>query len=192
MTYDPQLERVQQAVNGPIIQKEIRDLREKYRHTRLSQYKARRNLLARITAAERRYNDLMHHVLREQDRHTASLYKPRVTANEAGLLVILELSLDGTYYSNPAPVVPPNATVWIRGVIEEAHHGDLGIPRTHDMFRLRWTLGKGYTPLDNIPRTGHDVYAVCWPLVITRRFQAPGSNTKKNFLLDVYPYEREP
>lgn len=188
MTSD--LDRVLQAVNAPILRTEINTLRAEYSATRLSQYKLRRNLLARIAEAERQLNDLLHHTLGVEDTHTASLYKPRVAFNKFGLLVILELSLDGTYYANPAPKVPAGKTVWVRATIDEAHHGERGIPFTHDMFRLRWTVPSGFTPLDTIPKTGHDVYAVCWPLVVTRRFKAPGSGTNRNWLLDVWPYER--
>lgn len=191
MTLSP-LDRVLQAVEGPLIRQEITDLKAQLRHTKLSQYKVRRNLLERISAAERRYNDLMHHVLTSDDQHTASLHKPAQAYNHAGLRVTLELSLDGTYYSNPAPKVPKSAIVWVRAVIEENHHGDKGIPQTHDMFRLQWKPAAGYRALDSIPRTGHDVYAVCWPLVVTRRFRAPATGTNKNWLLDVYPYSRVP
>lgn len=184
------LDQVLRAVEGPLLKQEITDLRAELRRTKLSNYKVRRNILDRLAEAERRYNDLMNHVLADQDVHSASLFQRRVAYNKFGLLVILELSLDGTYYANPAPRVPASKVVYVRAVIDEAHHGDKGIPLTHDMFRLRWTIPSGFTPLDTIPRTGHDVYAVCWPLVITRRFRAPATSTNRNWLLDVYPYER--
>lgn len=168
----------------------LRKLRRQLSNTRLSQYTTRRNILQRIAEVEGRYKRLYAKYLTATRTYEASLYKPTKAYFKNGFHVTLELSLDGVYYSNPAPKVPVNANVWVRAVIDEAHHGDAGVPRTHDMFRLRWVKGKGYTALDTIPSTGHTVYAVCWPLVIVRKFNAPSSNTKKNFLLDVEAYER--
>lgn len=193
MTLDPLPgDLIGREIAATSINEQIRRLRYQYRHTRLSHYKVRRHLLARIRQLESRLKALYSDTLTADPAHTASLYKPSVAYNKAGFKVLLELSLDGTYYANPAPVVPANATVYVRATIDEAHHGDAGIPRTHQMFRLRWKIGKNYTALDTIPRTGHDVYAVCWPLVITRKFRAPAMGTKRNFLLDVDAYEMVP
>jgi len=169
----------------------ILNLKHKLSHTRLNQYAVRRNLLARIAAAEKRYALIYARLLRaDPGIAVGSLYKPVKPAFLGGLNVRVEISLDGTYYSNPAPTVPANSIIWVRAIIDDSHRGETGIPKTHEMVHLAWVPGKGYTALDTVRKTGHNEYFVCHPLVITRRFRAPATNTKKNFMVYVDTFER--
>lgn len=168
---------------------QISSLKSSIRHHRFHTYRQRRNLMERLARAERLSKSLIAQLLRDGVAAPYSLYQRQQPHRRSGLNVIVELSLDGTAYSNPAPVVPNGVKVWVRVAIEESHTGELGIPRTHEMYHISWAFSSVYVPIDGVPAAGRDHYVVSNPLIIIREFRSPSSGTtKKNFFayIDVY------
>jgi hypothetical protein len=175
----------------PRIGQQIATLEKQYAHTRANAYLTRRNILSRIREAEKKYDALLAKILKiDPGVGIGSLYRattPRVTG---GLHITVEISLDGHAYSNPAPSVPADHHVYVRAIIDDAHRGFVGVPETHESYRVRWRIGRGYRPLDPIKAAGHDVLASSTPLYVVREFTAPHTNTAQNFLVFVDPYTR--
>jgi hypothetical protein len=173
------------------IKKEISSLRADLRHHRLSSYSVRRNILARIRKAEQTYNTLLQNLHIAEKVVSGELYRKKLQKIKGGVDVRVEISLDGIYYSNPAPDIKPNKIIYVRCIISDAHRGvsGSGIPITHEMAHLTWVAGKGYVAQDKIPKGGHNVWFVSHPLVIIRKFKSPASKTNQNFLVNVDLYE---
>jgi hypothetical protein len=177
----------------PRQQDQITALRRQYAHTRASAYVTRRHLLERIRAAEKKYDEVLRKLLAlNPDLGVGNMYKPIKPKITGGLNIRVEISLDGHAYSNPAPKIPAHHHIWVRAIIDDAHRGVVGVPETHEIAHARWVIGKGYTPLDTIGGSGHDVYFVCNPLVLTREFTAPATGTARNFFVYVDLYKRQP
>jgi hypothetical protein len=161
--------------------------------TRLSQYAIRKNLLDRIRAAERKIAALLAKLTEEKAVVAGDAYARATQYSRGSVHVMVDISLDGTSYSNPAPTVPSGSIIWVRCTISQAHVGTSGsgVPVTHELAHLTWIPGAGYVAQDSIPASGHDVYFVSQPLIITRKFRAPGGDTAKNFLVNVDLYEQQ-
>jgi len=174
----------------PTLTGQMSYLQNRYDKTRLSDKLTRRNLLTRIRAAEKAYDEILKKLLLlDPELGVGNSYRSSQAKQKSGVTIDVEISLDGVVFSNPAPTVPANSTIYVRAVIDEGHTGTTGEPKTHEMLYLQWILGKGYTRLDTIPSTGHVEYFVSFPLTITRKFHAPSSHTAKNFLVYVDLYD---
>lgn len=174
----------------PTLTNQMSYLQNKYDKTRLSDKQTRRNLMSRIRAAEKAYDEILKKIMKlDSTLGVGNSYRASQVKVKNGVVVTVEISTDGITFSNPGPTIPKNSTIYVRAVIDEAHTGTYGEPKTHEMCHLRWVLGKGYTRLDTIPSTGHAVYFVSFPLTITRKFHAPSSNTAQNFLVYCDLYE---
>lgn len=174
----------------PTLTNRMSYLQNKYDKTRLSDKQTRRNLMSRIRAAEKAYDALLKKILKlDPTLGVGNSYRSSQVKVKNGITVTVEVSTDGKAFSNPAPKVTANSTIYVRATIDEAHTGTYGEPKTHEMCHLKWILGKGYTRLDTVKSTGHVEYFVSFPLVITRKFKAPAANTAKNFFVYVDLFE---
>lgn len=171
--------------------KTLEDLRTQYRKQRFYTYRERQNFLLRIREAERNYNAILGEILRIRRDTRYELYTAQEARRVSGIDVTVEVSLDGVVYSNPAPNIPNGKRVWVRAKIDEAHRGNVGVPKTHELVHLTWSYSTKYIKLDNIPASGHDEYFVSFPLIITREFTSPASGTTKyNWLVYADLYAR--
>jgi hypothetical protein len=161
--------------------------------SRVGTYSVRANLLDRIRTLESQAAALTRLLQSEQATYAGDLYKAQTQLVKGGVDVTVEISLDGVYYSNPAPDIPVNSIIWVRCVISDAHRGTTssGVPVTHIMAHLSWIPGTGYVAQDWIPDSGHDVVFVSQPLIITRKFKAPAADTDQEFLVNVDLYEAQ-
>lgn len=166
-------------------------LKQAVRHHRWHNYKQRKNLMERLRRSEQRYRALYAQLLKLGDAAPYSLFQRHVPKRRSGVNVIVDLSLDGLVFSNPAPKIPNGHRIWVRARIEEAHTGDVGVPKTHEMCHITWAFSKRYRPQDTIGAVGRDEYFVSSPLTVTREFLAPTTgSTKKNFFVYVDLYTR--
>ena len=160
--------------------------------TRLANDTAYKSILHRQREAEDALHNLLNDYLRTQKVLPLSLltYTRQYQKVKGGFLILVQISLDGVSYSNPAPSVPNKKRIWVKAQIEDAHRGVAGErPVTHDLCRTTWKYPKGYRQQDTVSPGGRDEYFVSFPLVIIREFLAPTSgSTKGAFLLDVDLY----
>lgn len=174
----------------PTLTKRMSYLQNKYDKTRISDKVTRKNIMARLRAAEKAYDEILKKLLTlDPTLGVGNSYRETQAKTKNGVNVTVDISVDGVTFSNPGPEVPANHTIYVRCTIDEAHTGTTGQPKTHEMVHLKWILGKGYTRLDTIPSTGHVEYMVSFPLIITRKFKAPSSHTAQNFLVYVDLFE---
>lgn len=174
------------------LQRELDALRIDFLKQRFLTYTQRQNFLTRIREAEAKYNGILSEILRSTKRIPYDLYASTQPIRQSGIDVTVEFSLDGVIFSNPAPTIANNVRVWVRAKIDEAHRGNVGVPKTHELVHLKWVYSTAiYRKFDNIPVSGHDEYFVSFPLVITREFQtATTGSTKHNFLVYADIYEK--
>jgi hypothetical protein len=172
-------------------EEKVSSLKDALRHHRFHGALQRRNLVARIAAAEKAYNALYAQLLKLGESAPYSLYQKQLATRKNGITVTVELSLDGLSFSNPAPPVPNHAHVWVRAKIEENHTGAFGIPKSHELLHVTWVYSPLYTRRDHIGSAGRDEFFVSNPLILTREFIAPASgSTKHDFFVYVDTYER--
>ena len=162
----------------------IRSLKHELQNTRLSDKMVRRNLKERIRKAEKRYNEVYRRLTKKTPTiGVGNLHRPRVPRTKSGLDVRVEISLDGKYFSNPAPKIPPSSRIWVRAVIQDTTTQEIGVNNGYEILHVDWKVPNGYVRLDTINRWGQDVMMVSNPLIITRKFTAPASTTRKNWLV---------
>lgn len=114
--------------------------------------------------------------------------KPRTVA---GLSVSMDISTDGTYFSNPAPQITNSKRVWVRLKVDVAQKSPFATTKTDlpEMVRCTWVIPKRWVSQDIYGKYGRVEYVVSSPLVVTREFKAPSSgSTKANFGCFVDPY----
>lgn len=171
----------------------VRTLDASVKAHRWHTYKQRRSLMARLRAAETANRAVLSQLTKLGETQGVGLYTKKKQQTVGGVNIRVELSLDGLAFSNPGPVIPHSAHIWVRATIDEAHRGEAGYPKTHEMCHITWSYFSGYHPRDTIPKAGHDEFFVSYPLIITREFDAPGSgSTKHDFFVYVDLYEPAP
>lgn len=169
---------------------EVRALNEAAKAHRWHGYKQRRSLMERLRKAERANTVTLAQITKLGSQAPASLYSPKQQQIIGGLNIRVEISLDGLTYSNPGPTIPNSAHIWVRAIIDEAHRGEAGFPKTHEMCHVTWSYYSGFHKLDIIPASGHDEFFVSYPLTLTREFTAPSSgSTHHDFFVYVDLYE---
>lgn len=152
----------------------------------------RNNILKRERAIERLLHSMNAVIHTDQTALNAALYQAQQIKEKGGITVTVELSLDGSSYSNPAPAVAHSAHVWVRAIIVQTitKPKNSGVAITHSIAHTQWTVPRGWTALDTIGRAGRDEYLVSNPLTVIREFTAPGSGaTNKPFFVYVDVYE---
>jgi hypothetical protein len=98
----------------------------------------------------------------------------------SGIIVHVDVSTDGLYFSNPAPTIKNNQRVWVRTRVdagEKSGPGDKSdIPY---LCQMRWVVPRGWRRQDTIGSAGRKEFFVSLPLTVTREFKAPTSGSTK-------------
>lgn len=172
-------------------EKSRRRVLKELRNTPLSDRRTRRSIKQRIRKSEQRYNEIYRNLTRKNPTiGVGNLHRPRVPRNKSGIDVRVEISLDGKYFSNPAPTIPGDSTIWVRVVVTDTTTQEVGVTNGYEIAHVDWKIPAGYSKLDTLNNWGHDVMFVSNPLIITRKFTAPASETNKNWLVIVRAMER--
>jgi hypothetical protein len=169
---------------------EIETLRQRLSHAQ--NYTDRNSLQRRIRTLQDRMDSLYRQYLKAQNANPVSVFgtktKPRV---RGGMAVRMDISVDGVYFSNPAPSIANGQRVWVRLIIDMAQRSPFSTAKTIIPERIRtvWVVPRGWTKLDNFSRFGRDEYVSSIPLIVTHEFKAPSSgSTRANFGCYVDPY----
>jgi len=119
------------------------------------------------------------------------VYAPQKQVSRGGLLVTVDMSMDGVYFSNPGPVVKNKQWLWVRCQITNDSQPDAGeAGRNRDLMFVKWTYPKTWTPLDRQMKGGTDEYFVSYPFTYTRIFKMPKTGkTKGNVKVSAEVYE---
>lgn len=157
---------------------EIATLRHRLSHAK--SYTTRHTLQHRIRALEDRLDALYRAYIKALKRPPVTVFnsrkKPKVAA---GLQIIMDVSSDGRYFSNPSPKIGFNKHIWVRAQIDLAQKSPFSTSDTliPELIRCTWAVPKRWAGRDVYSRFGRIEYVVSLPLVVTREFTSPGSGT---------------
>lgn len=169
----------------------IRKLRVRLSHSH--SYTDRANLHHRIRVLQDKLRELYAQYLKATPKDLVTVFgtskKPRVYA---GLSSRMDLSTDGSFFSNPLKNPSHNQRVWVRLTVDIAQKSPFSTVKTAlpEIARVQWVIPSRWTRLDVYPRAGRNEYFISMPLVITREFKAPssGSTSSARFGAYVDPY----
>lgn len=162
-------------------QRAIARIRARLSHTQ--SLSTRKHLLLRIRRLEDHLNKLYAQFLAKNVPGAFTVFGSRQPRPISGIIVHVDVSVDGVYFSNPAPTVKNKQRVWVRTRVDTGEKSGAGdrsdLPY---LCQMRWTVPKGWTRQDNIGLAGRKEFFVSLPLTVTREFKAPTrGSTKANW-----------